>query len=62
MGINPELLEGAEASIASTLVAGDLDDGLMSRAKETGKFLFRDLEPIDRINKINCMVSLKFID
>ncbi|KAI4497129.1 hypothetical protein M0802_007875 [Mischocyttarus mexicanus] len=57
LGINPELLEGAEPSVATPLVAGDLDDGLMSRAKDTGKFLFNYLEPLERVEKINDMIG-----
>lgn len=61
MGISPELLEGAEPNVASSLIAGDLDDGLMTRAKDTGQYLYKYLEPKDRIDKINSMVSEKFI-
>ncbi|CAD6241176.1 GSCOCG00009197001-RA-CDS [Cotesia congregata] len=57
LGISPDLLEGAEPSVASPLVAGELNEGLMSHAKETGKFLYRDLEPNDRIDKINFMMG-----
>ncbi|XP_033229325.1 PDZ domain-containing protein 8 isoform X2 [Belonocnema kinseyi] len=57
LGISPDLLEGAEPSVASTLLAGDLDDGLMSRAKDTGKYLFKNLEPQDRLEKINSMIT-----
>ncbi|XP_076654542.1 PDZ domain containing 8 isoform X2 [Halictus rubicundus] len=57
LGISPDLLEGAEPSVAAPLVAGDLDDGLMSRAKDTGKFLYKHLEPRDRVDKINTMMS-----
>ncbi|XP_076161316.1 PDZ domain containing 8 isoform X3 [Ptiloglossa arizonensis] len=57
MGINPDLLEGAEPSVAAPLIAGDLDDGLMSRAKDTGKFLYKYLEPRERVEKINAMMG-----
>nr|XP_050863722.1 PDZ domain-containing protein 8 isoform X2 [Vespula vulgaris] len=57
LGISPELLEGAEPSVAAPLVAGDLDDGLMSRAKDTGKFLYKYLEPSERVEKINDMIG-----
>ncbi|XP_076285603.1 PDZ domain containing 8 isoform X2 [Lasioglossum baleicum] len=57
LGISPDLLEGAEPSVAAPLVAGDLDDGLMSRAKDTGKFLYKHLELRDRVEKINTMMS-----
>ncbi|XP_076233492.1 PDZ domain containing 8 isoform X2 [Calliopsis andreniformis] len=57
LGISPDLLEGAEPSVAAPLVAGDLDDGLMSRAKDTGKFLYKYLEPHDRVEKINDMMG-----
>ena len=53
--ISPELLEGAEPSVANTLIAGDFDDGLMSRAKETGRLLYKELEPQERFDKINSM-------
>lgn len=56
LGISPDLLEGAEPSVAAPLVAGDLDDGLMSRAKDTGKFLYKHLEPRERVEKMNTMV------
>lgn len=56
--MSPELLEGAEPSVAGPLIAGDLDDGLMSKAKDTGKFLHRTLEPEQRVDKINMMVQL----
>lgn len=56
LGISPDLLEGAEASVAAPLMAGDLDDGLMSRARDTGKFLYKYLEPQERVEKINTMV------
>lgn len=59
MGINPDLLEGAEPSVAAPLIAGDLDDGLMSRAKDTGKFLYKYLEPRERVEKINAMVNAR---
>lgn len=59
LGISPDLLEGAEPSVAAPLVAGDLDDGLMSRAKDTGKFLYKHLEPQERVEKINTMVKIK---
>lgn len=52
-------MEGAEPSVAAPLVAGDLDDGLMSRAKDTGKFLYKHLEPQERVEKINIMVKIK---
>lgn len=58
LGISPDLLEGAEPSVAAPLVAGDLDDGLMSRAKDTGKFLYKHLEPLQRVEKINAMVKI----
>lgn len=51
-------MEGAEPSVAAPLVAGDLDDGLMSRAKDTGKFLYKHLEPLERVEKINVMVKI----
>ncbi|XP_078045499.1 PDZ domain containing 8 isoform X2 [Augochlora pura] len=57
LGISPDLLEGAEPSVAAPLVAGDLDDGLMSRAKDTGKFLYKHFEPRERVEKINAMMS-----
>ncbi|XP_019886364.1 PDZ domain-containing protein 8 isoform X2 [Ooceraea biroi] len=57
LGISPDLLEGAEPSVAAPLVAGDLDDGLMSRARDTGKFLYKYLEPQERVEKINTMIS-----
>ncbi|XP_033326489.2 PDZ domain containing 8 isoform X2 [Megalopta genalis] len=57
LGISPDLLEGAEPSVAAPLVAGDLDDGLMSRAKDTGKFLYKHFEPRERVEKINTMMS-----
>ncbi|PBC30623.1 PDZ domain-containing protein [Apis cerana cerana] len=57
LGISPDLLEGAEPSVAAPLVAGDLDDGLMSRAKDTGKFLYKHLEPEERVEKINIMMG-----
>ncbi|XP_015605783.1 PDZ domain-containing protein 8 isoform X2 [Cephus cinctus] len=57
LGITPDLLEGAEPSVAALLVAGDLDDGLMSRARDTGKFLYKSLEPEERMGKINTMMS-----
>ncbi|XP_072751935.1 PDZ domain-containing protein 8 isoform X2 [Anoplolepis gracilipes] len=57
LGISPDLLEGAEPSVAAPLVAGDLDDGLMSRARDTGKFLYKYLEPRERVEKINVMMS-----
>lgn len=57
LGISPDLLEGAEPSVAAPLVAGDLDDGLMSRAKDTGKFLYKNLEPQERVEKINIMMG-----
>ncbi|CAK9810256.1 PDZ domain-containing protein 8 [Anthophora plagiata] len=57
LGISPDLLEGAEPSVAAPLVAGDLDDGLMSRAKDTGKFLYKCLEPQERVEKINAMMG-----
>ncbi|XP_071878975.1 PDZ domain containing 8 isoform X1 [Bombus fervidus] len=57
LGISPDLLEGAEPSVAAPLVAGDLDDGLMSRAKDTGKFLYKHLEPVERVEKINVMMG-----
>ncbi|XP_003698665.1 PDZ domain-containing protein 8 isoform X1 [Apis florea] len=57
LGISPDLLEGAEPSVAAPLVAGDLDDGLMSRAKDTGKFLYKHLEPQERVEKINIMMG-----
>ncbi|XP_043476993.1 PDZ domain-containing protein 8 isoform X2 [Leptopilina heterotoma] len=57
LGINPELLEGAEPSVASSLIAGDLDDGLMTKAKDTGQYLYKYLEPQERINKINSMIT-----
>lgn len=59
LGISPDLLEGAEPSVAAPLVAGDLDDGLMSRAKDTGKFLYKHLEPQERVEKINTMVKIE---
>ncbi|KAJ8680913.1 hypothetical protein QAD02_016700 [Eretmocerus hayati] len=57
LGISPELLEGAEPSVAAPLIAGELDDGLMSKAKDTGRHLFKHLDPHERIDKINSMVS-----
>ncbi|CAL1688589.1 unnamed protein product [Lasius platythorax] len=57
LGISPDLLEGAEPSVAAPLVAGDLDDGLMSRARDTGKFLYKHLEPRERVEKINVMMG-----
>ncbi|XP_011863518.1 PREDICTED: PDZ domain-containing protein 8 isoform X2 [Vollenhovia emeryi] len=57
LGINPDLLEGAEPSVAAPLMAGDLDDGLMSRARDTGKFLYKYLEPQERVEKINAMMG-----
>ncbi|XP_015185856.1 PREDICTED: PDZ domain-containing protein 8 isoform X1 [Polistes dominula] len=57
LGISPELLESAEPSVAAPLVAGDLDDGLMSRAKDTGKFLYKYLEPLERVEKMNDMIG-----
>ncbi|KAL6441233.1 hypothetical protein ACFW04_003482 [Cataglyphis niger] len=57
LGISPDLLEGAEPSVAAPLVAGDLDDGLMSRARDTGKFLYKNLEPQERVEKINKMMG-----
>lgn len=59
LGISPDLLEGAEPSVAAPLLAGDLDDGLMSRARDTGKFLYKNLEPQERVEKINVMVREK---
>jgi len=56
LGISPDLLEGAEPNVAAPLLAGDLDDGLMSRARDTGKFLYKYLEPQERVEKINTMV------
>ena len=55
--ISPDLLDGAEPSVAAPLVAGDFDDGLMSRAKDTGKFLYKFLEPQERVGKINDMMG-----
>lgn len=57
LGISPDLLEGAEPSVAAPLMAGDLDDGLMSRARDTGKFLYKYLEPRERVEKINVMMG-----
>ncbi|XP_070165604.1 PDZ domain-containing protein 8 isoform X2 [Polyergus mexicanus] len=57
LGISPDLLEGAEPSVAAPLMTGDLDDGLMSRARDTGKFLYKYLEPRERVEKINIMMS-----
>ncbi|XP_071553901.1 PDZ domain-containing protein 8 isoform X2 [Temnothorax nylanderi] len=57
LGISPDLLEGAEPSVAAPLMAGDLDDGLMSRARDTGKFLYKYLEPQERVEKINTMMG-----
>nr|XP_012225890.1 PREDICTED: LOW QUALITY PROTEIN: PDZ domain-containing protein 8 [Linepithema humile] len=57
LGISPDLLEGAEPSVAAPLVAGDLDEGLMSRARDTGKFLYKYLEPQERVDKINTMMT-----
>ncbi|XP_058804776.1 PDZ domain-containing protein 8 isoform X2 [Phymastichus coffea] len=57
LAISPELLEGVEQSVASSLLAGDFDDGLMSRAKDTGKLLYKELEPQERIDKINSMIT-----
>nr|XP_012146235.1 PREDICTED: PDZ domain-containing protein 8 isoform X2 [Megachile rotundata] len=57
LGISSDLLEGAEPSVAAPLLAGDLDDGLMSRAKDTGKFLYKYLEPQERVEKINAMMG-----
>ncbi|OAD61820.1 PDZ domain-containing protein 8 [Eufriesea mexicana] len=57
LGISSDLLEGAEPSVAAPLVAGDLDDGLMSRAKDTGKFLYKHLELQERVEKINTMMG-----
>ncbi|XP_050445563.1 PDZ domain-containing protein 8 isoform X2 [Cataglyphis hispanica] len=57
LGISSDLLEGAEPSVAAPLVAGDLDDGLMSRARDTGKFLYKNLEPRERVEKINVMMG-----
>lgn len=56
LGISPDLLEGAEQSVASQLISGEFDDGLMSRAKDTGKFLYNTLNPNERVDKINLMV------
>lgn len=60
LGVSPDLLEGAEPSVAAHLIAGDLDDAVMSKAKETGRFLYKNLEPQERIDKINSMVSTYF--
>ncbi|KAL6266295.1 hypothetical protein P5V15_003154 [Pogonomyrmex californicus] len=57
LGISPDLLEGAEPSVAASLMAGDLDDGLMSRARDTGKFLYKYLKPQERVEKINIMMG-----
>ncbi|XP_076549317.1 PDZ domain containing 8 isoform X1 [Osmia lignaria lignaria] len=57
LGISSDLLEGAEPNVAAPLLAGDLDDGLMSRAKDTGKFLYKYLEPQERVEKINAMMG-----
>ncbi|XP_015121655.1 PDZ domain-containing protein 8 isoform X1 [Diachasma alloeum] len=57
LGISSDLFEGAEPSVASPLISGELDEGLMSRAKETGKFLFKDLQAEERIEKINSMMG-----
>ncbi|KAK2579629.1 hypothetical protein KPH14_011558 [Odynerus spinipes] len=57
LGISTELLEGAEPSVAAPLVAGELDDGLMSRAKDTGKYLYKHLNPPERVEKINDMIG-----
>ncbi|OXU26153.1 hypothetical protein TSAR_007413 [Trichomalopsis sarcophagae] len=57
LGISPDLLEGAEPSVAAHLIAGDLDDAVMSKAKETGRFLYKNLEPQERIDKINSMMT-----
>ncbi|KAG7196646.1 hypothetical protein KM043_015987 [Ampulex compressa] len=57
LGISPDLLEGAEPSVAAPLVTGDLDDGLMSRAKDTGKYLYKSLKPQERVEKINSMMG-----
>ncbi|XP_066588005.1 PDZ domain-containing protein 8 isoform X2 [Prorops nasuta] len=57
LGISSELLEGAEPSVATPLIAGDLNDGLMSRAKDTGKYLYKCLEPQQRVEKINNMMG-----
>ncbi|XP_017880723.1 PDZ domain-containing protein 8 isoform X2 [Ceratina calcarata] len=57
LGISSDLLEGAEPSVAAPLLAGELDDGLMSRAKDTGKFLYKHLEPEERVEKINEMIG-----
>ncbi|XP_034948220.1 PDZ domain-containing protein 8 [Chelonus insularis] len=57
LGISPDLLEGAEPSVATPLIAGELNDGLMSHAKDTGRFLFNNLEPEERVDKINLMMG-----
>ena len=61
MGINPELLEGADPCVAAPLIAGELDDDLMTTAKDSGKYLHSNLEPQERIDKINSMVCLFFL-
>ncbi|XP_012252778.2 PDZ domain-containing protein 8 isoform X2 [Athalia rosae] len=57
LGISTNLLEGADPSIVTPLLSGDLDDGLMSRAKDTGKHLYAYLEPQERVEKINSMMG-----
>ncbi|KAK0088491.1 hypothetical protein PV325_011792 [Microctonus aethiopoides] len=57
LGISPDLLEGAEQSVAAQLISGEFDDGLMSRAKDTGKFLYNTLNPDERVDKINLMMG-----
>ncbi|XP_046604736.1 PDZ domain-containing protein 8 isoform X1 [Neodiprion virginianus] len=57
LGISTNLLEGADPSIVGPLLSGDLDDGLMSRAKDTGKCLYAYLEPEERVEKINSMMG-----
>lgn len=58
LGISTNLLEGADSSIVAPLLSGELDDGLMSRAKDTGKCLYAYLKPEERIEKINSMVNI----
>ncbi|XP_011493840.1 PREDICTED: PDZ domain-containing protein 8 [Ceratosolen solmsi marchali] len=57
LGISPDLLEGAESSIVMPLIAGDFDDVLMFKAKETGKLLYKNLEPRKRLDTINTMIT-----
>ncbi|KAL7287860.1 hypothetical protein TKK_0017927 [Trichogramma kaykai] len=57
LGINPDLLEGADPSVSAPLIAGNLDDCLMTKAKDSGKSLYKHLEPRQRIDKINDMIT-----